>query len=74
MSLLEVAGLCQELGGGGTVETVEWPPERKRIDIGSIYVDHARLAAAVGWEPMVSLRDGLAKTFAFYREHEEHYR
>jgi UDP-glucose 4-epimerase len=74
VSLLEVARLCQELGGGGSVETVEWPPERKRIDIGSIYVDHARLAAAVGWDPRVSLRDGLAETFAFYREHGEHYR
>jgi len=74
VSLLEVARLCQELGAGGSVETVEWPPERKRIDIGSIYVDHARLTDAVGWEPKVSLRDGLAETFAFYREHGEHYR
>jgi nucleoside-diphosphate-sugar epimerase len=74
-SLLEVAKLCQELGGaGGSVETMPWPEERKRIDIGSIYVDHARLRAAVGWDPQVDLRDGLAETFAFYREHGEHYR
>jgi UDP-glucose 4-epimerase len=75
VSLLDVAKLCQELGGaGGEVETVPWPEERKRIDIGSIYVDHARLRAAVGWDPQVDLRDGLAETFAFYREHGEHYR
>ena len=54
---------------------VAWPPERKRIDIGSIYVDHARLdrgdrlgadgrAYATAWR----------ETFAFYREHGEHYR
>jgi UDP-glucose 4-epimerase len=75
VSLLDVAKLCQELGGaGGSVETMPWPEERKRIDIGSIYVDHARLRAAVGWDPQVDLRDGLAETFAFYREHGEHYR
>ncbi len=72
--LLDVAKLCQEVAGmGGAVETVPWPPERKRIDIGSIYVDHTRLTEAVGWEPKVPLRDGLSETFAFYREHGEHY-
>ena len=74
VSLLDVARVCQELAGaGGTVETVPWPPEREKIDIGSIYVDHAALTAAAGWEPQVGLREGLAETFAFYREHGEHY-
>jgi UDP-glucose 4-epimerase len=72
--LLEVARLCQRLAdAGGGVETMPWPPERKRIDIGSIYVDHARLSEEVGWEPHVDLREGLVRTFAFYREHGEHY-
>ena len=72
--LLEVARLCQELAAaGGTVETVPWPDERKKIDIGSIYVDHTRLTSRTGWEPTVSLRDGLVETIAFYRQHGEHY-
>jgi nucleoside-diphosphate-sugar epimerase len=74
VSLLEVARLCQELAGeGGGVETVPWPPERQKIDIGSIYVDHSRLTDITGWEPKVTLREGLAQTFAYYREHGEHY-
>jgi UDP-glucose 4-epimerase len=72
--LIEVARLCQDIAAmGGTVETVPWPPERKKIDIGSIYVDHSRLSAATGWEPTVSLEDGLRRTIEFYREHGEHY-
>ena len=72
--LLEVAELCQELAdAGGSVETVEWPADRKKIDIGSIYVDHALLTEVTGWEPRVGLRDGLAETLRFYREHGEHY-
>jgi UDP-glucose 4-epimerase len=72
--LLEVARLCQELAdAGGTVEMALWPEERKKIDIGSIYVDHSRLTTETGWEPTVGLRDGLAATFDFYRAHGEHY-
>jgi UDP-glucose 4-epimerase len=72
--LLEVAQLCQELAGvGGNVETAPWPEDREKIDIGSIYVDHTRLTNETGWRPHVGLRDGLAKTIEFYREHGEHY-
>jgi len=74
VSLLDVAKLCQEVAGeGGTATTVPWPPEREKIDIGSIYVSHERLTELTGWEPKVGLREGLEATFAFYREHGEHY-
>jgi len=72
--LIEVAQLCQDIAGnGGTVTTVPWPEERKRIDIGSIYVDHTRLTDATGWQPQVSLEDGLKRTIDFYKNHGEHY-
>jgi UDP-glucose 4-epimerase len=74
VSLLEVARLCQDVAdAGGTVETVAWPPDREKIDIGSIYVDHSRLSRETGWAPRVGLREGLARTIEFYREHGEHY-
>jgi dTDP-glucose 4,6-dehydratase/UDP-glucose 4-epimerase len=74
VALIDVARLCQELAGaGGTVDTVPWPEERAKIDIGSIYVSHARLTELAGWEPRVGLREGLERTFAFYRRHGEHY-
>jgi UDP-glucose 4-epimerase len=72
--LLEVAKLCQELAGeGGEVETAPWPEDREKIDIGSIYVDHTRLTNETGWHPHVGLREGLAETMEFYREHGAHY-
>jgi UDP-glucose 4-epimerase len=74
VSLLEVAELCQEIAGeGGAVHKVPWPPEREKIDIGSIYVSHERLTGITGWEPAVSLREGLERTIAFYREHGARY-
>jgi UDP-glucose 4-epimerase len=72
--LLQVAQLCQELAGrGGEVTLAEWPPDRARIDVGSIHLSHEKLTALTGWEPTVPLRDGLAETMDFYREHGEHY-
>jgi UDP-glucose 4-epimerase len=74
VSLLEVARLCQNIAGeGGTVETVPWPPEREKIDIGSVYVDHSRLTDATGWQPTVTLARGLSETITFYKEHGGHY-
>jgi UDP-glucose 4-epimerase len=72
--LLKVARLCQEIAAaGGGVETAPWPRERKKIDVGSIYVSHDRLRELTGWEPKVSLREGLQRTIRFYQENGEHY-
>ena len=67
VSLLEVAELCQEIAGeGGGVTTVPWPEERRRIDIGSVYLDRSQIREVCGWEPKVSLADGLRRTIDFY--------
>jgi UDP-glucose 4-epimerase len=72
--LIEVAKLCQQLAeSGGEVDTVPWPPDREKIDIGSIYVDHSKLTETTGWEPAVGLEDGLRQTIDFYKAHGEHY-
>jgi len=62
-----------ELAGGGTVRYVDWPEEKRRIDIGSFYSDSSKFARATGWTPSVTLRDGFARTLAFYRKHFDRY-
>ena len=62
-----------EEAGSGSVRYVEWPDEKRRIDIGSFYSDSTRFTKTTGWTPAVSLRDGLRKTLAFYRSHFEKY-
>ena len=73
ISLLDLVKLLIELAGGGSYTVVPFPPERKKIDIGDFYADTARVRAALGWEPKVPLRTGLADTIAWYRRHKEHY-
>jgi UDP-glucose 4-epimerase len=58
-----------DVAGTGRYKMVEWPAEKKAIDIGSFYADSSKFKAAVGWEPRVGLREGLSRTVAYYREH-----
>jgi UDP-glucose 4-epimerase len=41
----------------------------KAIDIGSFYTDSSKIRAALGWEPRVPLREGLARTIQYYRQY-----
>jgi UDP-glucose 4-epimerase len=61
------------LAGTGRYRFVEWPPEKKAIDIGSFYADSSRFIQACGWRSTVPLREGFARTLAFYRQHMSHY-
>jgi UDP-glucose 4-epimerase len=58
-----------ELAGSGRYRFVEWPAEKRAIDIGSFYADSTLFKKRTGWAPNVSLHDGLARTLAYYREH-----
>lgn len=73
ISLLDLARLMIELNGGGRYRLVPFPPERKRIDIGDYQGDYTKIRTQLGWRPKVSLREGLARTLAYYRQWKEHY-
>ena len=65
----DLVQLLVEIAGTGRYRFVEWPAEKKAIDIGSFYADSTRFTRRHRLAPAVSLRDGLARTLAFYREH-----
>jgi UDP-glucose 4-epimerase len=62
-----------EVAGSGSLRYVPWPPDKLRIDIGSFYSDSSKFTAVTGWRPAVSLREGLARTIAFFRANMPHY-
>jgi UDP-glucose 4-epimerase len=68
-----ITTLLMEIAGTGRVEYVEWPADKKAIDIGSFYADSSKFKNTTGWAPSVTLREGLRRTIAFYREHWGHY-
>jgi UDP-glucose 4-epimerase len=72
VSLRGVAQLLVEVNGG-SYRLVPFPPEREAIDIGDYYGDYGRIRDELGWEPAVGLREGVARTLAFYRQHRDRY-
>jgi UDP-glucose 4-epimerase len=57
----------------GRYRFVDWPPEKKAIDIGDFYADSSLIRRTLGWMPTVSRRDGLARTVALYPPHQSRY-
>jgi UDP-glucose 4-epimerase len=73
VSLRGVCELLIEAAGCGSFKLVPFPADRKAIDIGSIYVDDAKIRRVLGWAPRVGLQEGLQRTVDFFRAHREHY-
>jgi UDP-glucose 4-epimerase len=73
IGLKDLAELIIQVNGGGEYLIHSYPTDRKRIDIGDYYADFSRIRSGLGWEPRVSLRDGLSRTLAYYREHLQNY-
>jgi UDP-glucose 4-epimerase len=73
VSLLDLVQKLIALAGHGSYTIVPFPEERKKIDIGDFYADATKIRKALGWTPRLSLEEGLARTLAYYREHQEHY-
>lgn len=73
ISLKELVELMIDIAGKAQYELVPFPEEKKRIDIGSVYVDFSNIKRAIGWSPVISLKEGLMKTFEFYEKYGSYY-
>jgi UDP-glucose 4-epimerase len=73
VSLRELAETLVALNGSGSYQLVPFPPDRKAIDIGDYYADFSKIERDLGWQPVVSLENGLDRSLAFYREHAAEY-
>ncbi|HLA76714.1 MAG TPA: NAD-dependent epimerase/dehydratase family protein [Vicinamibacteria bacterium] len=73
VALIDLVKLLIEEAGGGSFSIVPFPPERQRIDIGDFFADSSKIRKLLGWKPQIPLREGLARSLAYYREHKEHY-
>ena len=73
LSLRDLAVLMVEVHGSGGYTMVPFQQQRKTIDIGDYHGDYSKIRAVTGWEPRMPLRDGLARTLAYYQQHREQY-
>lgn len=67
VQLKSLADMMTRLGFGGSYELVPFPDERKAIDIGDYYGDFSLITKELGWQPKVSLEEGLHLTLSYYK-------
>jgi UDP-glucose 4-epimerase len=73
MALEEFVKILLKAAGGGSYRIVPFPPEKKAIDIGSVYSSAAKFTAATGWKARVSIELGLPPTLEYYRTNRSKY-
>ncbi len=59
--------------GRGRYRLIPYPPESKKIEIGDYVADWSKFKGMCGWEPKVSMDEGLKRTFDYYTRHKMHY-
>jgi UDP-glucose 4-epimerase len=72
-SFLDVAETLRGLVPGTEIVFTDFTPERRAQEPGDFVSDIAKIRRLTGWSPRVDLRDGLARTVAFYRERRADY-
>lgn len=73
VSLKEFATEAIEANGSGEYEIIPFPLERKAIEPGNYVANWDKLNRATGWTPKHTLREGLKKTFEFYKSEKSSY-
>jgi len=73
IALKDLADLLVQIEGKGRFIIRDYPSDRKPIDIGDYYADYSKIKQKFGWQPRTSLREGLSRSLAFYRENLAHY-
>jgi UDP-glucose 4-epimerase len=73
ISLRALSELMIRIGGNGSLRFVPFPADRAKIDIGSVYADYGKIRRELGWEPRVSLEEGLERSIRFLSSNLSHY-
>jgi UDP-glucose 4-epimerase len=62
LSVLQIAQQIVEVFGRGSLDHVEWPDERRRIEIDDVAISSKLVRGITGWQPTHSFREGLERT------------
>lgn len=64
----EMADAVVATAGKGSVQSIPWPENYARFETGDFVADIEALSAEIDYRPATSLREGLDRTLAFFRE------
>jgi UDP-glucose 4-epimerase len=62
LSVIEIAERMIRILGRGRLNHVDWPDERKRIEIDDVRISSELLRSLTGWKPVYNFDEGLERT------------
>jgi UDP-glucose 4-epimerase len=65
-SVTKIAEKTVKYIGSGGVKYVEWPKERKSVDVGDVVISNNKMKTVLNWNPRYDLKIGLIETKAYY--------
>ncbi len=72
-SLIDLVKIMINVHGKGDYEIIPFNEDLKKIEIGDYVANYEKIKESVGWQPRVSLEEGLRLTFEFYEKFRENY-
>ena len=62
-----------EVVGEGNIDYIPWLENYLNVETGDYVTDITKISRMLGWHPSVSLREGIKKTYRYYKRHKVHY-
>lgn len=73
ISFADLGNLIAELVPGTEIRQVDLPADRYLLEAGDYISNIRKISAVMGWTPKTSLREGIAQTIDYYRQHRARY-
>ena len=72
-NLIDLVETMIDVYGKGNYELIPFKDDLKKIEIGDYIANYEKMKNAVGWQPKISLEEGLRSSFDYYEKYRSHY-
>ncbi len=73
IDFITLAKKIVKIADSGKYEFSDFTKERKELEHGNYCSDSSKIKKVIGWQPQVSLEEGISRTIKFYREFKKYY-
>jgi len=72
-NLIDLVETMIDVYGKGNYELIPFKDDLKKIEIGDYIANYEKVKNTVGWQPKISLEEGLRSSFDYYEKYKGHY-
>lgn len=72
-NLVDLVETMIDVYGKGDYELIPFKDDLKKIEIGDYIANYEKIKNTVGWQPKISLEEGLRSSFDYYEKYRNHY-